>query len=80
MWRSANVFTLSAKSSDMKVSSANDSGSLDDAPEMDEQALGELEEDSTNDEELDALSRLMDVVAHVDFDDAVRVTRAILDS
>jgi hypothetical protein len=65
---------------DMNVSSAYDPGSLDDAPEMDEQALGELEEDPTNDEERDVLSRLMDIVAHVDFDEAMRVSRAILDS
>jgi hypothetical protein len=64
---------------DMNVSSANDPGSRD-APEMDKQALGELEEDPTNDEERDVLSRLMDIVAHVDFDEAMRVTRAILGS
>lgn len=80
MWRSANVSIISARSPDMNVSITNDPGSLDDAPEMDEQARGELEEDSTNDEERDVLSRLMDVVAHIDFDEAVRVTRAILDS
>ena len=65
---------------DMNVSLTNDPGPLDAAREMDEQALGELEEDPTNDEERDVLSRLMDIVAHVDFDEAMRVTRAILDS
>ena len=63
----------------MNVSMETDPGSLDDAPEMDEQAPDVLEEDPTNDEQRDVLSRLMDIVAHVDFDEAMRVTRAMLD-
>jgi hypothetical protein len=54
-----------------------DADTLADAPSADHMEGDEVHADDSSDEEYAALSKLIDVVAHADFAEALRVTRAL---
>ena len=56
-----------------------DTDTLDDARSVDHMEVQEVHADDSSDEDHAALLKLIDVVAHSDFAEALRVTRASCD-
>ena len=56
-----------------------DTDTFDDARRVDHMEVHEVHADESSDEDYAALSKLIDVVAHSDFAEALRVARALSD-